>query len=183
VIQITRNKVLALVPVAGLSFAPLTLSASPGHGYVSVSAAAFRPTADGYDFTNDGNYVINLDDSSLSWIAPVQLPNGATVTKVTFYWNDTHASLNAYLHLKRVSWDAPSAWGMATASSTGDGGWGSSEDPSIIYSDIDSSQCGYYLQADLPKTATQLHSVIIEYSYPVSLPLVVRNLQTSLGGR
>ena len=58
-------------------------------GYVSVSAAAFRPEVDGYDFTNEGYRLVNDNGTSDHYYAPVQLPHGATVTKMTFYWEDT----------------------------------------------------------------------------------------------
>ena len=48
---------------------------SPGHGYVSVPAAAFRPMDHRYTYANQGYRVVNLDDEEQDWAAPVQLPS------------------------------------------------------------------------------------------------------------
>jgi hypothetical protein len=177
-----RNKVFALVPVVGLSFALLTLSASPGHGYVSVPAAAFQPVAHSYEYANSGISVVNWDDTTQFWAAPVQLPQGATVTKMTFYWNDTDEGDDALVVLYRTPFTDTSDI-LAMAYSSGYGGFGDSEDTDIEHGVIDNSQYSYLLAAELPRTATRLNGVIIEYTYPVSLPLLVRNFQSRLGGR
>jgi hypothetical protein len=178
VIQMTRNKVLALVPIVGLSFA---LLASPGHGYVSVSAAAFQPEVDGYDYLIT-HQISNFNNTSQYWVAPVQLPQGAMVTKITFYWYD-RSFYNASLRLDRHNRTISSYSVMAEAWSSDDTGDGSTEDTSIDYAVIDNTQYNYWVWVHLPRTATRLYGVTIEYTYPVSLPLVVRNLQTRLGGR
>ena len=178
----TRNKVLALVPVVGLSFALLTLSASPGHGYVSVSTAAFQPVFDGYDYTNYGYYLTNDNDLGDYFVAPVQLPHGVTVTKLTFYFYDDIApSSHSYAYLYRADL-AGSTDNLAFVQSTSTGN-DSAYDDSINYATIDNSQYAYYLWLILDTSDHKAYGVIIEYTYATSLPLVLRSFQSSLGGR
>ncbi|RLC76864.1 MAG: hypothetical protein DRI61_12535 [Chloroflexi bacterium] len=131
-------------------------------GYVSVPAAAFRPQADGYDFTNFGNRLINNNDISDFYNAPVQLPHGATVTKMTFYWYDT-SSDNGSVVLRRCS--GSSCKEMAEVDTSGSSGDGSSDTSSISYNPIDNSQYTYFLHLDLPDSDVNAYFVVIEYTY------------------
>ena len=176
-----RNKLLALVPVVGLSFALLTLSASPGHGYVSVPPAAFTPAEDGYDYQNLGALILNNDGASDNYYAPVLLPQGATVTKMTLYFYDG-SSLDGCTILFRSPLDGSADY-MAEVYTHGTSGAGSRFDNTIDYSVVDNSQHIYYLYLNLPASDTFAYGVIIEYTYPVSLPLLVRNFPSGLGGR
>jgi len=132
-------------------------------GYVSVSAAAFRPQEDGYDFTNSGWRIMNINGSSDYYYAPVQLPHGATVTRMTFHWYDTSSAVgNAYL--RRSSMDA--TWNtMPNAITSGIGGAGSSFDDDILNATIDNSQYAYYLHWILPGTTVHGYGVVIQYTY------------------
>ena len=168
-----KNVSFALVPVVGVALALLyALSPSAGGGQVSVPAGAFRPQFHGYDFTNDGNNVFNHTDSTQYWIAPVQLPRGATVTKLTFYWADRSSVFNLRADLDRASWDSQNPVNMATAFSSGSSGWGSTETTDITVPVIESGY-GYYLQVTLPRHDTILCGIVIDYSYALSLPLIL----------
>jgi hypothetical protein len=72
---------------------------------------------------------------------------------------------------------------MADACSSGNPGDGSTEDTDVKFPVIDNTQYSYFLRTELPKTFTGLYGVTIEYTYPVSLPLVLRSFQSRLGGR
>jgi hypothetical protein len=105
--------------------------------YIAVSAAAFRPQADGYDFTNLGCYVTNMDSASDIYEAPVQLPHGATVTGMTFYWLDGSALEDGHCYLKRNDLAGGNVT-MALANTSGSSGTpDSSQAPSISYATID----------------------------------------------
>ena len=172
-----KNMYFALVPVLGVAVALLyTLSASTGGGQVSVPAAAFRPQFNGYDFANNGNNVFNNPDFTQYWIAPVQLPDGATVTKFTFYWSDRSSDRNARADLDRNDWEGQNPVNMATAFSSGASGWGSTETTDITVPVIDSGH-GYYVQVTLPRHDIVLFGVVIDYNYAVGLPLILGNHQ------
>ncbi len=136
----------------------------PQTGYLALSAAAFRPRVDGYDFDNDGVSLTNVDGSSYYYYADVQLPHGATVTKVTFYWYDVSGSNNGTAWLRRNKMDGTQDF-MASVSTTASGGNGSSYDDSIDYAAIDNSQYSYYAQWLLPDSNVVGYGMVIEYTY------------------
>jgi hypothetical protein len=132
--------------------------------YVSVPAAAFHPRGGGYDFTNNGHTLQNGDSASDFYLAPVQLPHGATVTKMTFYWWDYSTPNNGLCSLYRINL-AGSEDQMANALTSGDAGAStSSEDTIINYAKVDNSQYAYYLWLHLPDSAVKAHGVVIEYT-------------------
>jgi hypothetical protein len=113
----------------------------------------------------------------------LQLPHGATVTSVEFFWQDTSSSYNARLDLSRHNRDDSGHTPMATAFSSGADGDDSTEDTGINHAVIDNTQYTYFLQAELPRTDTLLYGVTIEYTYATSLSLIARNFQSGLRGR
>ncbi|UCF42274.1 MAG: hypothetical protein JSV99_06585 [Planctomycetota bacterium] len=134
-------------------------------GYISVSAAAFRPMLDGYDFSNIGYYLRNVDSNSDSYYAPVQLPHGATVTEFTFYWRDTSEFDNgtAYLYRNGLGTGIDV---MALVSTSGSSGTPSSSSTSTISAaTIDNSQNAYHLLWTLPDTNVWGYGVIIKYTF------------------
>lgn len=132
--------------------------------YVAVAAAAFHPTGEGYDFSNNGSSLWNEDSASDSYLAPVQLPHGATVTKLTFYWWDGSLS-EGHCRLYRIDL-AGSEWTMATAWTSGDAATpASSEDTAIDYAYVDNSQYAYYLWLELPDNLVAAYGAVIEYVF------------------
>ena len=84
-------------------------------GYVSVPAAAFDIGADYGSYINNGNAVWGTD----GFLAPVYLPHGATVTRVTFFWMDDNALDEGRLSLTR-SYMNGAGGGMAIVYTSGD---------------------------------------------------------------
>ena len=176
----TKNKVLALVPVVGLSFALLTLAPSPGHGYVSVAAGGFSPVTDDCDYLNQG-YEVRSQSGVCTFVAPVQLPQGATVTKIIATWED-YSSSDGYAGLDAVSTAALSQTILFTAYTESDKGFGTSESADPNHT-VDNSQYAYYVRWFVPNPAVYGRAIVIEYTYPTSLPLVLRNFLSGPGGR
>jgi hypothetical protein len=144
----------------GLTWKPIT-------GYVSVSAAAFGPSSDTYQYFNGGEALIPTDASSTLYFAPVQLPHGATVTKMTFYWVDD-VTENASCWLMRKPVSGGDLASVAYAES-GSGGPGSSSDDAIDYPIIDNSQYAYYLNWDFDGSVFIWgEAVVIEYTFTTS---------------
>jgi hypothetical protein len=178
-----KNVYFAIAPVLGLALVVgSVVAATPGHGYVSVSAAAFQPTSDGFEYTNYGRKLVNDAGTLQDWISNVQLPHGATVTSVEFFWYDAALAHDAHFELLRATRQDSSST-MASADSTGSFGNGSTEVTSINYAVIDNDQYSYLLWVVLSDEETIFYNVAIEYTYPTSLPLVIRNLQSRLRER
>ncbi len=132
-------------------------------GYIAVPAAAFRPWMEGYVFKNAGRSLKNVNDTSDFYFAPVQLPHGATVTKLTFYWFDT-TSATGSATLRRSPHDGSYSI-MAGALTSGSAGNGSSYDGAIDFATIDNTSYAYYLLWDLPNSFVWGYHVVIEYTF------------------
>ena len=94
----------------------------------------------------------------------MQLPSGATATKLTFYWQDSETLSDGTCKLLRTDFSGSSVL-MASASTSGDaGGANSSEDAIIYYDAVDNSQYAYYVELFLPSANVQAYGVVIEYT-------------------
>jgi hypothetical protein len=132
--------------------------------YIAVAAAAFHPAGEGYDFSNNGSSLWNEDSASDYYLAAVQLPHRATVTKLTFYWWDGSLS-EGHCRLYRIDL-AGSEGTMATAWTSGDAATpASSEDTTIDYAYVDNSQYAYYLWLELPDNLVAAYGAVIEYVF------------------
>jgi hypothetical protein len=158
-------------------------SASPG--IVSIPAAAFRSYEDGYDYENHARHLFHkhspgggLDNGW--YMAPVSLPDGATVTKMTFYWYRNGTDIGA-ARLQRTELGEGNYEDLAVAfAPTGSALNGSSSDVFIAGGPIDNSQYAYWLVWDLPANTTATtgvhgQAVVIEYGFRIFLPLILRN--------
>jgi hypothetical protein len=133
-------------------------------GYVAVSAAAFRPQDEGYDYTNQG-YQLGTSTIDSEYYAHVQLPHGANVTRVTFYWYDVVGGLiDARCRLYRNDMANNEEQQMAEVWSSGNGGDGSSDTSSITYPEIDNEHYSYYLEWVLDSSLWG-YGVVITYEY------------------
>jgi hypothetical protein len=141
-----------------------TLSWATRTGYISVPAAAFEPGADTFQYHNNGSNLYT--DYGANFFAPVNLPDGSTVTKVTFYYYDDTATDNVAMSLRRYDLGAHLGYIMAETSSS-DGGYGDDYDDSISYAQIDNQANTYYLYAAFGTTGSNLKvlTVVIEYEY------------------
>jgi hypothetical protein len=152
-----------------------------GTGYVTLPAAAFTPGADGYDFVSFGSS-LEYFGGALGWYyAPVSLPQGATVTKMTFYFYDASTSSNEYTYLYRTDLVSNATDQMAYVDSYFAGGYGARSDDTIAYATVDNSRYMYYLFWQLPDSPgypstyrAWARAVVIEYNYPVYLSTVQR---------
>lgn len=131
--------------------------------YLSIPPAAFAPADEAYQYSQLGHKLTPGDSSSSTYYAPVSLPHGATVTKLTFHWNDTDGTSNASIWLDRSAFTGFVST-MASAASSGSGGNGSTTDSTVSNATVDNSQYEYILGLILPSTSTSLYGVVIEYA-------------------
>ena len=124
-----------------------------------MSAAAFQPCTS-QDYRNYG-YRIHTIDEDWGFYAPVQLPHGATITKMTFYWwtqLGSSGKLSLYRNQLNNYYDL---MGFAVTGS----GIGSSTDSSISYATIDNSQYAYYFEFEPDDTFCNCYGATIEYTF------------------
>jgi hypothetical protein len=141
-----------------------TISWAEKTSYLSIPGGAFNPFANGYSYYL-GTAVQNQGASTQYWVAPVELPHGATVTKVTTYVYDNAAG-NIDVDLWRTNASGVADTVMAETEVTGTPGFGSDSDTTIGLGTINNQSYYYYLWVTLPGTHgvnLLLHSVVIEY--------------------
>jgi hypothetical protein len=183
---VNKSKYLAAVPLFGIALAlSFSLPASSASNHMSVHPSAFVPSnggASGYYYQRES--LANNASSNSIFFAPVNLPHGATVTKVTLYFYDPEDGPNGTLTLERVDGSGSSGT-LALVATSGYASyvWSWSDDI-IANATIDNSQYIYFLRWDCPAgLGIQLRSVFIEYSFQTSLPAALRSFSSSLRGR
>ena len=131
--------------------------------YISISPSAFRPPRDGYDFVNNGASLKNVDSSSDVYLAPLELPHGAKITNMTWYWHDLSGE-DGSLWLYRSDFDGTPG-PKASCFSSGNSGDGSSYDNSVSQPWIDNSQYHYWLSVTLEDSDIYCYGALIEYTF------------------
>jgi len=151
--------------VAGNTHVQGNLTWQAKTGYISVPSSTFQPEEDGYDYENISAGIINIDGNSKHYRAPLQLPHGAALTKITFYWRDISVDFDAYVQLWR-NHNIGSGYTEGIVYSSGSAGWGeSSLDLTGENLVVDNSQDLYDLRCYLPSSDFTLRGVIIEYTF------------------
>jgi hypothetical protein len=160
-----------------------TVPSSSDH-VLSVSAAAFQPFEDGYDYQNAGRslthyYGPNSSSADGWYLAPVNLPDGVLITRLDFYWYE-NTTVPGEAHLQRTALNAGDYQDLAIATtSTGSDSGGLSLDTSVIGGPVDNEHYAYWIVLVVPSTSFGInvvhpYSVRLYYNFPVYLPLVVR---------
>jgi hypothetical protein len=148
----------------GIGFAP--------QGNISVSAFAFVPRYH-YDNVSYLPYygLRNLNDASpVVCMAPLQLPQGSTITNVTFYFHDLGIDL-LHFYLLRENQTVLDQMGYVENSPPADTpGNTHISFSSIDYATVDNNQYYYYLYIGIPWSLDpfdyQFHYALVEYEYP-----------------
>ena len=118
-------------------------------GYITVPAAEFQSWY--YDdIVYTGHILYNGGPSDVTLFAAVQLPHGAIVTNMTFYWRDLDTVENIDCQLWRTYSDSTSWVTLASGYSSGDSGFSSTIDTTIAYATVDNSQHSYCMRVELP---------------------------------
>jgi hypothetical protein len=149
---------------------------------VSIPAAAFNAYEDGYDYQNDARYLSHFHDplagNNRGWyLAPVQIPDGARVTRLAFYWYDQSASYYGIARLQRTDL-VGNYEELASLTSDGElvfGFYGKTVTTSIANPIIDNRNHAYWVIWDLPVTAlgdVRGCGMIVNYSFLLYLPAV-----------
>ncbi len=144
-------------------------------GHVSVHASAFTPETQNHTYSQNSGYSLySTGVGTQKFFAPVQLPDNAKVTKVTFETHDNDPSLGiAWMLLRRsVSGSAADLSPLAShATSAGSvaSGWQNLVDTSIATGKdvVDNLNYSYFLQVKFNGNSKNVLAgrVLIEYTH------------------
>ena len=145
-----------------------------GPGFISVSTFGFKPYYPSTNLAYTNTWIYNDSSSYGVYFSPVNLPHGATITKVLFFYYDTVVGANMTFYLERVNLFDGSHTEVAQVNSTGSAGYGYVE--SVIFIPAVNNQLySYIIEADIPGgylANLSLINIRIDYGYPVYLPTV-----------
>lgn len=151
---------------------------------VSIPAAAFRPYESGYDYENHARHLFHKHGPEGTlyngwYMAPVNLPDGVTITKMTFYWYRNGTSTGQAI-LQRTKLGEGTYENLAVAvAPQGAATNGSSSDTTIAGGLIDNSRYAYWILWDLQAASTAAfgvhgQDVVLAYGFQIFLPLIVK---------
>lgn len=134
-------------------------------GNITIGPAAFVPTTQAYEYFITQTSIRCYGSQFVSFLAPIQLPQGTKITKATFYWRDEGPAEIAF----RLASTTPDQTVnmLINSFSSGNSGDGINEvDTNII---IDNSKYTYTLQVELPPTEVTVeyifYTAFLEYTY------------------
>jgi hypothetical protein len=148
-----------------------------GPGFVSLSAAAFTPYEADYEVYFYGTNIYNPNPAfDAKYVAPISLPNGATITKFVAFYVDNSTGGDISATLKEAPFNSDVGNWIATVSSSGNYPvYRSSSVEPINTPVIDQQQYSYYIEVVLPPSPNidvKFSGVRVDYSYPSMLPLI-----------
>ena len=136
--------------------------------YLTIPAEAFHPGSNVNYFNTygmGGAYISATGGNAL--VAPVHLPDGATVTKMTVYFNDSSTSdMTVYFH--RLSYIGGGYFNLATVTSSGTAGYYTKTDTTISYATIDNTDGGYLIYAYSTAWDSNLKLMGVTITYTIS---------------
>lgn len=168
-------------PGSGQGVTAAAATAPDGPGFLMLPAPGFIPLNSDTDYYNGGNYLeTKAGSANVSYSAPVHLPQGARVTKITLNCYDADASTRVITRLFRAGatgyWDALTDF--FNSGTAFDGGYFSGSVDAITEDDvnlIDNSTYGYFLNAWVHIGDVKLYQVRVDYTFKNYLPAVLKN--------
>ena len=165
------NTLFGFVPVSIVALAlGISVLRIPGHNYISINASEFGPrTEECFQLYSPWELVGDLNCFPYMYAA-IHVPDGVTITKVTFYWKDGANGSDGIVTLIRNNLDG-TATNLVDVLTNGDAGVPSSSSTtaSIV---VDNSQYTYYLMKGFAQPTISLYGVVVEYTYPLYLPFI-----------
>lgn len=150
-----------------------------GPGFVILNAFDFKPYSQTTGYLYSGTLLYNPGPDGLNnYMAPVHLPQGATINQVVAYYldNDSTEGQDLVIRLYLCNDFGMGADSMAEIEVPGaEPGIIFNITPIITYPVIDNSRYSYAVQVTLPVSDwVALSAVRIDYTYSVSLPAIMR---------
>ena len=137
-------------------------------GNITISSIALLPSSEDIPYYKNYWYFWNEGTSASYFSAQLQLPNGVSITKVTFYWYDGGPdTINFYIQRVNFSDTSSRLSQELLSSSSGAAGSGRTTSSPITITLIDNNVYFYLIAVYLPPTSTyRFRGAFIEYAYP-----------------
>jgi|LSQX01.3.fsa_nt_gb hypothetical protein len=141
-----------------------------GPGFIMINPFQFRPRSPSDSWEYISSFLYNPSNEYSSLVAPLNLPHGATITKVTLYYLDnTSSNMGLYLVREEANDKVYMAYTSSNNSSK------NASDSSINSPIVDNQSYSYYLMLGIDAgwgTDLLLTNVRIDYAYNSNLPLI-----------
>lgn len=150
-----------------------------GPGFIMVSVFAFKPY---YNQPNSQAYSVTVlynpsTTETTDSVAAITLPHGATITKLTLYFEDK-SEYDATLYLARAGGQGSSETLTSFATTGSQSGFRSLSNPGTIsYPIVDNQNYSYLVGIFIPKNVLRdigISNVRIDYEYSVYTPAIMR---------
>ncbi|MBO6514250.1 MAG: hypothetical protein JJ974_09835 [Phycisphaerales bacterium] len=139
-------------------------------GYISVMGDAFHAASNDPFIASSGNGGAYIDADTTGWlVAPVQIPHGATITRVRFYFTDTNPTATMSMFLSRRTHGTNGFNFLANMSTNGFNGENLQAIDSVIPNPVvDNNLHSYHLRIYSTgwdgSNNMQIESAVIEYT-------------------
>ncbi len=167
-VVLPETEKIALVAVAIDYIVP----SPPDSGILSIPTSAFWPFTNGYDYENHGRWLLHDNPAGGFYIAPLNLPDGAVIKKITLRTVNNGISINVLnpnFFLQTTTLGAGNYSNLVSIASDGTNGYmGTSTSPSGGIA-IDYLQHTYWLTWAPPAGTIYLMGAIIEYTPPTTV--------------
>lgn len=149
-----------------------------GPGFIMVSAFEFKPYSGDYSQAYNGTLLYNPSATLITdSLAGVMLPHGATITKMTLYFED-NSSTNTFVYLLRAGADGATSIVTSCGSIGAQVGFRTASNQSaVLYPVVDNQNYSYALELVIPGFSgldIRISNVRIDYEYTANLPVIVR---------
>jgi hypothetical protein len=139
--------------------------------YLTIPAAAFHPRINSNDYEDHGRYLIDYSGSDSYYVAAVELPQGAQITKMTYFWKDPGAG-ETDAHLSRSSRNSVGLIFVVAYIPASQDTWFPAFGSSYVISDdfaidepVDNDNYNYFLEIHIPGNGQVWGCAVqIEYS-------------------
>ena len=182
-----HGNMLGLVAPASLEAAATPPAVPGGPGYLMLAASDFKTDSDQDVFFRywGGNSIEPAEGSSgIGVSAALHLPQGAHITKITAYYYDNDPNSAPLLDLYRGITDTLQLVGNLSSTLPSDSFAAGEDVRSVTVSGaaavVDNSRYSYMVIATInrdpatPARTQRLHSVRVDYDFPIALPAVLR---------
>jgi len=136
-IAASKINLAGMVTVGGLAYK------TPKTGYFAIASTVLQPLGTSAQYTKNGNYVYPNGNGFVFFVAPVNLPQGSTVTEVRFKVFDNSPTYDIKAWMYRSNSTGVSSEMVSTSTAGQPGVWQSITDNSIVNPVIDNSTYGY----------------------------------------
>jgi hypothetical protein len=169
---------LTVISIIVATSSPLFGAPVPGGpGFISIGYPAFQTQSFNVPYGHISNRLYNNSGSAASFVAPVSLPHGATITQFVLYFVDNDSVNNITAWIGYLDLETSTVTLMCSITTSG-----SSPNPQIMATNtinngqVVNNQSNYYIVSVFlpPGSTSQLSGVRIDYNYPINLPVIMK---------